>query len=51
MHARLKNLVFIEETVGGSWQKLNQAIFIIIEVLQGYCFGSMVWKVEDRERA
>lgn len=50
-NARLKNLVFIEETVGGSWQQFNQVIFVIIEVLQGDCFGSVVWKIEDKERA
>ena len=46
-NVRLKVLVFIEETVGGSWQKFYQVIFVTSEVLRGDCFGSVVWKIKE----
>lgn len=46
-NARLKDLVFIEETVGGSWQKFYQVVFVTSEVLGGDCFGSVVWKIKE----
>lgn len=45
-NVRLKDMVFIEETVEGSWQKFYQVIFVTSEVLRGDCLGSVVWKEE-----
>lgn len=47
-NARLKDLVFIEETVGGSRQKFYQVIFVTSEVPRGDCLGSVVWKIKER---
>lgn len=47
-YERLKDLVFIEETVGGRWQKFYHVIFVTSKVLQGDCFGSVVWKIKLR---